>query len=550
MQEWIVQALPPLKPLPPSKSFLQPKPNSLQKLYYTYDAVGNVTTIKDYLAAGGTQTQTFGYDALDRLAGATATGGSGGTYSESYAYNSTTGNLSSKGGVSYAYNDTAHKHAVTHLGGVQKYWYDANGNMITRIVGADTYSLTYDVENRLTQVKKNGAVVAAFTYDGDGQRVKSVVGATTTAFVGSYFEWTGSTSTMVKYYYAGSTRLAMRVGANAPSYLLGDYLGSTSITADGAGNKIAEVRYLPFGGQRYASGTTPTAYRFTGQREESSINLYWYNSRWYDPALGRWIQPDTIIPLGQGVQAFDRYAYVNNSPVVYNDPSGHCAICMIVLGVALVADFAYMGANAMGWIPDYVGIARAEAVMGRNGGSIEVAAGLAVQGEYSGYVDSFIGDVTSGSSGYGLAQTNAEEISALGLGDLDPNDPASAVLVMEARIAAVQGACVGCSPQDLLVAAALAQNRGITPDTMRALSVPEGDVDWGSFFSADRSNNQPDAQLREALTGMDYQTSFMLYLYIRDLRELYRRGWELPTGITEADLDYLEELAQSNGQSQ
>ena len=297
--------------------------DSLQKLYYTYDAVGNVKTIKDYLAAGGTQTQTFGYDALERLTGATATGGSGGTYSESYVYANYTGNLSSKGGVSYAYNDPAHKHAVTHLGGVQKYWYDANGNMITRIVGADTYSLTYDVENRLTQVKKNGAVVAAFTYDGDGKRVKSVVGATTTAFVGSYLEWTGSTSTMVKYYYAGATRLAMRVGTNAPSYLLGDHLGSTSITADGAGNKIAEMRYLPWGGQRYANGTTPTSYRFTGQRLESSIGLYDYGARFYDPQLSRFLSPDSIIPQQQGVQAFDRYAYVSNNPTNLVDPTGH-----------------------------------------------------------------------------------------------------------------------------------------------------------------------------------------------------------------------------------
>ena len=121
---------------------------------------------------------------------------------------------------------------------------------------------------------------------------------------------------------------------------------------------------------------------------------------------------------------------------------------------------------------------------------------------------------------------------------------------MEARIAAVQGACVGCSPQDLLVAAALAQNRGIDAETMGSLVAPDGSVDWRAFFSEPRSNSQPDAQLREALTGMDYQTSFMLYLYIRDLRELYRRGWELPAGITEADLDYLEELAQSNGQGQ
>lgn len=46
-----------------------------------------------------------------------------------------------------------------------------------------------------------------------------------------------------------------------------------------------------------------------------------YNARWYDPALGRFAQADTIIP--DGVQGLDRYAYVNNNPLRYTDPSGH-----------------------------------------------------------------------------------------------------------------------------------------------------------------------------------------------------------------------------------
>jgi len=53
-----------------------------------------------------TQTQTFTYDSLDRLSSAVASGGTGGTYgSQSYTYNSTTGNLASKAGVSYTYGD-------------------------------------------------------------------------------------------------------------------------------------------------------------------------------------------------------------------------------------------------------------------------------------------------------------------------------------------------------------------------------------------------------------------------------------------------------------
>ena len=97
----------------------------------------------------------------------------------------------------------------------------------------------------------------------DGNRVKSVLNGVTTYYVDTHFEWTGSTSTMIKYYYAGGQRVAMRVGSNAPSFLLGDHLGSTAITASSTGSKVAELRYHPWGGTRYTSGTTPTSYQYT-----------------------------------------------------------------------------------------------------------------------------------------------------------------------------------------------------------------------------------------------------------------------------------------------
>src|SRR5262249_14627109 len=54
------------------------------------------------------------------------------------------------------------------------------------------------------------------------------------------------------------------------------------------------------------------------------FGLYFYGARWYDDSLGRFNQPDTIIPeQSQGVQAWDRFAYSNNNPVFYTDPSGH-----------------------------------------------------------------------------------------------------------------------------------------------------------------------------------------------------------------------------------
>ena len=53
--------------------------------------------------------------------------------------------------------------------------------------------------------------------------------------------------------------------------------------------------------------------------------LYYYGARWYDPTLGRFIQPDTIVPERGDPQGLNRYSYVNNNPVKYTDPSGHWA---------------------------------------------------------------------------------------------------------------------------------------------------------------------------------------------------------------------------------
>jgi RHS repeat-associated protein len=53
------------------------------------------------------------------------------------------------------------------------------------------------------------------------------------------------------------------------------------------------------------------------------FGLLFYNARWYDPALGRFAQADTIIPGAGNPQAWDRYSYARNNPIRYHDPSGH-----------------------------------------------------------------------------------------------------------------------------------------------------------------------------------------------------------------------------------
>ncbi len=181
--------------------------------------------------------------------------------------------------------------------------------------------LSYDAENRVRQMQKNGAATAAFGYDGDGKLVTATTSGTTTFYVGNYYEKTGST--VRKYYYHGGRRVAMRENG-VLSWLLTDQLGSTVMTLTASAGITGELRYKTYGETRYTYGTTSTKYRFTGQREESTIGLYFYNARWYDAALGRFIQADSIVPEPGNPQELNRYTYVLNNPCRHVDPSGNC----------------------------------------------------------------------------------------------------------------------------------------------------------------------------------------------------------------------------------
>ncbi|HLE15466.1 MAG TPA: hypothetical protein VI776_12000, partial [Anaerolineales bacterium] len=91
-------------------------------------------------------------------------------------------------------------------------------------------------------------------YDGDGNRVKATIGGAITIYIGDYpspllragFEWTGSASTLIKYFYAGTQRVAMKKGSTV-YYLFGDHLDSTAITANSSGARVGELRYKPWG---------------------------------------------------------------------------------------------------------------------------------------------------------------------------------------------------------------------------------------------------------------------------------------------------------------
>jgi len=141
-----------------------------------------------------------------------------------------------------------------------------------------------------------------------------VWGARTTAYVGVHYERDGASGVATSAYYAGSTRVATRRGS-VLYYVLSDHLGSTALTADSNGNRVSELRYRAFGETRYSGGSgTPTDRRFTGQQQEAALGLYFYNARYYDVSLGRFMQAATIVPELEVVFTNDsgsRDLYVN-----------------------------------------------------------------------------------------------------------------------------------------------------------------------------------------------------------------------------------------------
>ncbi len=165
-----------------------------------------------------------------------------------------------------------------------------------------------------------------FTYDGHGALVKKVAGGQTTIYIGAHYEKNITTGVATGYYYAGGRRVAMRQGG-VVYYLLTDHLGSTALTVSSGGVKVAELRYKAWGETRYTWGTTPTGFRYTGQRQEESLGLYQMGARFYDPALARWLSADTLVPEPGNPQALNRYAYVLGNPLLFIDPSGHRQVC-------------------------------------------------------------------------------------------------------------------------------------------------------------------------------------------------------------------------------
>nr|WP_281381995.1 RHS repeat-associated core domain-containing protein [Nocardiopsis mwathae] len=330
---------------------------SLSKQSYDYDDIGNILRISDEPTAEGLlkDVQCFTYDHQRRLTdawtpnadGETACEGEPSTdelggaapYWHSYAYDAT-GNRTEEvrhtdsGGIVRSYTAPAEGQGPAH--GVAKvessgggetetstYEYDVSGNMTRRVTGDKDQELTWDAEGELVKVK-DGATETDYLYDADGDRLIRREGPVTTLYLpGTEVQWTAGDDTVeaTRFYQHGGETVAVKENSGKLHWLASDHHGTGLLAVDAASGETVQRRFTAFGEERGSTGTWPSDKGFVGGTKDESTGLAQLGARMYDATLGRFISVDPILDI-HDAQQMNGYAYSNNNPVSWSDPSG------------------------------------------------------------------------------------------------------------------------------------------------------------------------------------------------------------------------------------
>jgi RHS repeat-associated protein len=193
--------------------------------------------------------------------------------------------------------------------------------------GVEYWQYTYDLLNQLVSVAKNGAVVSEYAYNPEGLRVVKRAKGETTHYV---FEGTEpllekkiSSGKVKSYVYALGKYLARVDGVIGDAtaeiyYYHTDHEGSVRVITDQNGAVVFNADYFAFGTKYVSNGDFDETHGFTGKEYDSDTGLYYYNARWYDSELGRFISEDPAADPNNP----NLYSYCGNNPLNRIDPSG------------------------------------------------------------------------------------------------------------------------------------------------------------------------------------------------------------------------------------
>jgi RHS repeat-associated protein len=304
----------------------------LQDLTYAYDPSGNLSSRVD---ARTDLTENFDHDELNRLTGYST--GEGVPVASRYSYESNSleqRRMTWQADVGEYVYETAKGRDWIYSAGQTIYEHDAVGNIISRTrqdVAGDSQSIEYTAFDLPSKVTAPGTEVD-FAYDASGSRVVKQGPSSTTFYGGDGYQRTETGAAINQRFtiYAGGRAIAQisntdtggTVSPATVNYLHDDHLGSVNVISDAAGALTTTRTYTPFG--KDSSPPTVSPFGFTGQEADDDLGLINMRGRMYDPTLGQFLSADPIMqqPYGQGL---NRFAYVNNSPLNFTDPSGFAA---------------------------------------------------------------------------------------------------------------------------------------------------------------------------------------------------------------------------------
>ena len=183
-----------------------------------------------------------------------------------------------------------------------------------------------------------------FEYNADGMRTSRTNGVVTYEYVynGSQLtrlyitdELDGSQSVMAFAYDASGKPLSLNY--NGTRYIYATNIqGDVIAILNADGTAIVTYTYdawgnpLSVGGTHAATLGADNPLRYRGYVWDQEIGLYYLQSRYYDPQLGRFINADTYTSTGQGFVGNNMFVYCLNNPIRYIDSSGDLPINGII----------------------------------------------------------------------------------------------------------------------------------------------------------------------------------------------------------------------------
>ena len=338
--------------------------NALQNISYTYDAIGNITQVKDLSGFGGDKTVQYTYDDLYRLLTASTTVPTNGGYNQTFTYDRI-GNLLTGPSGTYTYGETGYTnpHGATQVGS-SALTYDNNGN----VTGQGSNVFNWNYRDRLTK-SIVGGVNTFYGYDFNNDRVTKGNGTATTTYPNKYFNQKSATTTKHVFDNNGVLLATIQGDGSATSthFIHGDHLNSTTVTVDEDGDVVSSKDYLPFGSEGVSTGE-PVARTYIGEYGDTETNLQYLNARYMDPSRGQFNSQDpTFLAIGtseladrmhvpefedkekrnkEALQMFlsdpqvqNSYNYARNNPITLKDGTGEFVFLGPAAGAIITGAF-------------------------------------------------------------------------------------------------------------------------------------------------------------------------------------------------------------------